>query len=194
MMKAGTLARFAAGAFLCGSAGVAIAADITMIQPSASTVTLQGGQVTVRFAVSGSAASNDHCGYFVEYSDGMAGDSRVIDNENGGFSRPHERIFNRPGTYTVRASGRNVKTTGPCNGAATTTVTILAAAAPGPVSRRGAAPTCPEGWALNERTVNWRTGAFSCTAKPEVQLVCPDGLVYYERDGIIGCRLDRRDR
>ena len=57
-----------------------------------------------------------------------------------------------------------------------------------------AAATCPEGWALNEKSVNWRTGAFSCTAKAEVQLVCPDGLVYYERDGIIGCRTDRRER
>ena len=193
-MKAGTLARLAAGALFCGGAGAAFAADITMIQPSASTVTLEGGQAAIRFAVSGSANSRDHCGYFVEYGDGAAGDSRIIDNENGGFSRPHERVFNRPGTYTVRASGRNVKTTGPCNGAATTSVTILAAAAPERVSRRGAAPTCPEGWALNERSVNWRTGAFSCTAKAEVQLVCPDGLVYYERDGIIGCRTDRRER
>ena len=57
-----------------------------------------------------------------------------------------------------------------------------------------AAATCPEGWALNEKKVNWRTGAFSCTAKPEVQQVCPDGLAYYECDGMIGCRQDRRDR
>lgn len=194
-MKAGNLVRLAAGAMLAGGAGLSLAADITMIQSSAASVTLQGGQAVVRFDVSGRAASSDRCGYFVEYGDGAAGDSRLIDNENGGFSRPHERSFSRPGTYTVRASGKSVKTTAGCNGSASLNVTVLAEAAPRRSDRRSAAPVCPEGWALNEKSVNWRTGAFSCTAKPAEELVCGDGLRYYERDGIIGCRSsDRRGR
>ena len=180
-MNSNTLVRLVAGALLAGGAGAALAADISMIEPSAANVTLDGGKAVVRFAVSGKAASNDHCGYFVEYGDGAAGDSRIIDNENGGFSRPHERIFTRPGTYTVKASGKRVKTTGACNGAASATVTA-------------AAPACPEGWVLNENSVNWRTGAFSCAPKPAGQLVCGDGLRYYERDGLIGCRQDRRNQ
>ena len=188
-MKTTVLLRLAAGALLAGGAGAAPAAEISMIEPSAANVVLDGGKATVQFAVSGRAASSDHCGYFVEYGDGMAGDSRIIDNENGGFSRPHERIFTRPGTYAVRASGRNVKTTSACNGAAGTTITVAAAPA---APRMAAAPVCPEGWMLNQNSVNWRTGAFSCAPKPAGQLVCGDGLRYYERDGMIGCRLDRR--
>lgn len=193
-MKTRTLVRVAAGAMLAAGASLSLAADITMIQPSAASVMLQGGQAVVRFDVSGRASPNDHCGYFVDYSDGAAGDSRILDNENGGFSRPHERIFSRPGTYTVRASGKNVKTTAGCNGAASVTVTVLAEAAPGRSGRRAALPVCPEGWALNEKSVNWRTGAFSCTAKPAQELVCGDGLRYYERDGMIGCRSEQRGR
>lgn len=196
-MNSSTLVRLAAGALLAGGVGAALAADISRIEPSAANVTLQGGQAVVRFAVSGRAASNDRCGYFVEYGDGMAGDSRILDNENGGFTRQHERIFNKPGTYTVRASGKNVKTTAGCNGAASTAVTVVAAPAPGRAERRAermaAAFACPEGWMLNEKSVNRSTGAFSCTPKPAGQLVCAEGLRYFERDGIIGCRQDRRN-
>ena len=195
-MNAGTFVRFAAGAFLAGGvgAGAAFAADISMIEPSAANVALDGGKAVVRFAVSGTAASNDRCGYLVEYGDGMAGDSRIIDNENGRFTRPHERTFTSPGTYTVRASGRNVKTTGGCNGAASATVTVVAAAAPARARRTAAVPACPEGWTLNESSVNRRTGAFSCAPKPAGQLVCGDGLRYYERNGMIGCREERRNQ
>ena len=197
-MKAGTaLARIAGGALLAGAIGAAFAADITMIEAGAANVVLDGGKAAVvRFAVTGSAASSDRCGYVVEYGDGAAGDSRIIENENGGFRRPHERTFSKPGTYTIRASGKRVKTTSACNGAASTTVTVVAG---GPsraerrAERRAAAPACPEGWLLNEKSVNRSTGAFSCTPKPAGELVCPEGLRYFERDGVIGCRPDRRN-
>jgi hypothetical protein len=197
LMKKRFLVRLVAGALGAGGIGAALAADITMIESSAATVALDGGKAVVRFAVSGSAASNDRCGYFVEYGDGNAGDSRILDRENGRFSRSHERTFTRPGTYTIQASGKRVKTTGGCNGAVSTTVTVVAAAAPAAPARqarREAGPACPEGWQLNERSVNRQTGAFNCTAKPTPQLECADGLRFYERDGIIGCRVDRRDR
>ena len=191
-MNKRTLIQLVSGALLAGGSGAALAADITMIESSAATVALEGGKAVVRFTVSGTAGSNDHCGYFVEYGDGMAGDSRIIERESGRFARPHERIFINPGTYTVRASGKHVKTTGGCDGTASVTVNVVAAAArPG---RQSTAPTCPEGWALNENSVNWRTGAFSCAPKPVAQLACGDGLRYYEQDGVIGCRQDRRYR
>ena len=196
-MKAGTLVRLAAGALLAGGAGASLAADITTIVPSAANVTLDGGKAVVRFNVSGTAASQDRCGYFVEYGDGAAGDSRVIERENGQFIRPHERIFTSPGTYTVRASGKNVKTTAGCNGSTSTTITVAADQGPARAARRAermAAFACPEGWTLNERSVNRSTGAFNCSAKPAGQLVCAEGLRYFERDDIIGCRSDRRNQ
>lgn len=182
-----TLARLAAGACLATGVSAASAADISLIQPSATSITLQGGKAAVNFTVSGNARTGDRCGYFVEYGDGNAGDSRAIERTNGPFTRPHQRIFVAPGTYTVQASGRNHKTAAACDGTASTVVTVVAAAQWTP-------PACPEGWMLNERSVNRRTGAFNCTAKPAQALVCGDGLRYYERDGIIGCRAGRRSR
>lgn len=192
MTKTGRAVRLASAALLAGAVGAAFGAEISAIQASAASVALDRGKALVRFTVSGTADSRDHCGYFVEYGDGAAGDSRLIDNENGQFNRSHERTFANPGTYTIRASGRSVKTTGPCNGAASTTVTVVAAAPAGRWEARAADPVCPEGWLLNDRSVNRRTGAFSCRAKPAEELVCPDGLRYYEREGVIGCRADRR--
>ena len=189
-MNPGTPAGLAAGACLAFGMAAAIAGDISSIQPSASSITLQSGKAVVNFSVGGRAAGNESCGYFVEYGDGNAGDSRVISKTSGQFSRPHQRTFVNPGTYTIEASGRRHKTTLACNGQASTQVTVVAAA----TAAAWTPPACPEGWALNERSVNRRTGAFYCTAKPEVELQCGNGLRYYERDGIIGCRENRRER
>lgn len=189
-MKLRTPAALATGACLAFGMAAALAGDISSIQPSASTVSLQGGKAVVNFAVGGTAAGNESCGYFVEYGDGSNGDSRVISRTNGQFVRQHQRTFDRPGTYTIEASGRRHKTTQACYGQVSTVVTVVAAAA----AAAWTPPACPEGWALNERSVNRRTGAFYCTAKPAVELECGDGLRYYERDGIIGCRENRRSR
>jgi len=190
-MKTRIRIRLASAVLLAGVAGMTLAADIATIEPSAATVRLEEGRpAVVRFNVSGTAAPNDRCGYFVEYGDGAAGDSRIIERESGRFNRTHERSFTKPGTYTVRASGRNVKTTSACVGSATTTVSVIA----GGRGRRAAAPACPEGWRLNEASVDQRTGAFSCSPKPPAPLACAEGLRYYERDGVIGCRERRRDR
>ncbi len=196
-MNAGTLVRLAAATMLGGGAGASLAADITTIQPSATNVALDRGAAVVRFTVGGTAASQDHCGYFVEYGDGAAGDSRIIERENGQFNRPHERTFTKPGTYTVRASGKNVKTTPGCYGTTSVTITVAAAQGPSRAERRAermaASFACPEGWMLNEKSVNRSTGAYSCTPKPAVQLECAEGLRYFEREGAIGCRSDRRN-
>lgn len=185
-MKSRT-ASLATGACLALSAAAALAGDISSIQPSTSSITLQGGRAVVNFSVGGTAAGNESCGYFVEYGDGNNGDSRVVSRTNGQFTRSHQRTFDKPGTYTVEATGRRHKQTQACYGQVSTTVTVVAAAA-------YTQPACPEGWALNERSVNRRTGAFNCTAKPAVELQCGDGLRYYERDGVIGCRENRRWR
>jgi hypothetical protein len=197
-MKTSTLVRLAAGAMLTGGAGLSLAADIAMIVPSATNVTLDGGKAVVRFTVSGTAASQDRCGYFIEYGDGGSPDSRILEKENGRFTRSHEHIFSNPGTYTIKATGRHVKTTPGCNGATSTTITVVASRAQGRAERRAdrraATFACPEGWLLNEKSVNRSTGAYSCAPKPAVQLVCAEGLRYFERDGIVGCRADRRNQ
>lgn len=165
------------------------AGKVTMIAPSAQNVSLQGGKATVKFTVSGEAAAGDSCGYFVEYGDGAAGDSRIAGDKEGRFPRSHARTFTKPGNYVVRAKGQRVKTTFGCDGDVTTLV-VVAAGAAAPAKRATAAgPSCPSGWALDERSVNAATGAYSCLAQPPAKkLACGPGLNYYEKPGMIGCR------
>jgi hypothetical protein len=184
--------KLAAVALLCAAAGAFADTRIISITSSAASVSLRNGSALVRFNVGGNAESRERCGYFVEYNDGMAGDSRLVENENGQFTRPHERAFNRPGTYTVQATGRSVRTTEGCEGSTSTTVVVVAEAAAAPAA--AVTPACPEGWALNERSVNRRTGAYNCSAKPQLQMECGQGLQYYERGGMIGCQASRRNR
>lgn len=196
-MNTCTLSRLIAAALLGVGATFAHAASISRLDSSAANVTLDNGQATVRFVVRGTANSGDNCGYFVEYGDGMAPDTRIVNPHDGLLPRTHERTFTSPGTYTVTASGQRVKTTFGCSGEASTTVTVAAAPIRGRgsyPSSMGARPSCPEGWVLNERSVNWTTGAFSCTPKEIAEIACGEGLSYYEGDGVIGCRADRRAR
>jgi hypothetical protein len=57
-------------------------------------------------------------------------------------------------------------------------------------------PACPEGWRLDPKSVNRKTGAYTCTAKagtkpPAAKLECPGDTGYFEnaKRGQLGCRL-----
>jgi hypothetical protein len=71
----------------------------------------------------------------------------------------------------------------------------VAAAKPA-ASAASAASACPAGWTLNAKSVNKKTKAFSCTAKPgtaapEKKLSCEGDTGYFEntKKGMIGCRV-----
>ncbi|MEO6624415.1 MAG: hypothetical protein ABIN37_06245, partial [Burkholderiaceae bacterium] len=58
-----------------------------------------------------------------------------------------------------------------------------------------AGPSCPDGWKLNARSVNRKTGAYSCSAKagtalPDKRPSCPGNLSYVEnsKKGMLGCK------
>ena len=58
--------------------------------------------------------------------------------------------------------------------------------APAPAgAAAAAAPSCPEGWKLNAKSVNKKSGAYTCTAKagtaaPASHAACPGSLSYFE--------------
>ncbi len=88
------------------------------------------------------------------------------------------------------AKGTRVKQTFGCEGEASTTVNLIAAA-----GRREVSQACPPGWALRQGSINQSTGAFSCVAAyPEQRMDCGRGLRYFERNGEIGCRVRGRGR
>ena len=170
---------------------------ITKIEPSTASAVLEGGKVTVKFTVTGTAEASDSCGIVVNYGDGDSPDTRVISKSDGLFPRVFEHTFNKPGGFSVQAKGERVKTTFGCAGGADTFVTVTApASAPAAGSRRGAAAqaaaACPDGWQVAANSVNRRTGEFACSPKPPAaRMECGPGMAYYDKAGMIGCRKGR---
>jgi hypothetical protein len=168
---------------------------ITRITPEADRVALVDGKATVRFTVSGRNTEGD-CGLWVEYGDQGSPDTRILGGRDGPLPREFMHTFTRPGQFTVTAIGKRVKTTAGCDGQASAVVTVVEAA-----RERGrgpaAAASCPPGWALREGSFDRRTGAFTCLpAYPQQRIDCGPGLRYFERDGMLGCRVrgeGRRD-
>ena len=93
-------------------------------------------------------------------------------------------------TSHLKCSGKNLT-------AAYKVVAAPVAAAPAGTASAAvkAGPTCPEGWKLDAKSVNKKTGAYGCTAKagtalPEKKPVCPGDLTYSEnsKKGMLGCK------
>jgi hypothetical protein len=173
---------------------------ISKIEPSATSAVLEGGKVTVKFTVTGTAEASDSCGLSINYGDGDSPDTRVVSKSDGLFPRVFEHTFNKPGGFSVKAKGERVKTTFGCAGGADTFVTVTApAAAPVAGAKKGAAaqaaatpPVCPDGWQVAANSVNRKTGEFACNAKPPAnKMECGPGLAYYEKGSVIGCRKGR---
>ena len=74
-------------------------------------------------------------------------------------------------------------------------ITVVAPAPPAVAVAAAATGLCPDGWRLDARSTNRKTGAFSCVAKagttpPPSRLACPGELSYFEnvKKGQLGCR------
>ncbi|MBM3346950.1 MAG: hypothetical protein FJY55_10735 [Betaproteobacteria bacterium] len=188
----------AAVAFFLGCAlatGAMATAKIEKIEPASPSVTLEGGKATVKFTIGGSSDDKDNCGFWVDYADGDSPDTRVLNRSEGLLPRVMEHTFTKPGTYTVKVKGQRVKTTLGCNGEASGVVNIVvpggAKAAPAAKAATATplAPNCPDGWQLQAKSVDKKTGAFACASKlPENKLECGPGLTYYQTATALGCR------
>ena len=177
------------------------AARIEKVEPSSPSVNLEGGKAVVKFTIGGTADGNDNCGFWVDYGDGGSPDTRILSKSDGLFPRTLEHTFSKAGSFTVQVKGQRVKTTLGCNGEASAVVNVVAPAAASKAGKaeaaKGAAaqqaavaaPACPEGWQLQEKSVDKRTGAFACAPKmPEKKLECGPGLSYYQSASAVGCR------
>ena len=144
------------------------------------------------------------CGLRVEYGNGDA-DVTKMQAGRDNFPRSFMKTYNKAGTYTIIAKGGRDGSTLGCTGDTKTTVTIaeapkpVAAAAPAPASASASAPkaapdpVCPEGYNLDKKSVNKKSGAYACGAtkgakKPEKMLECADGTEFYLNARGTGCR------
>lgn len=168
-------------------------------------------KVTVNFDVEGGI----NCGLRLHFGEGPTVDYKINQKKDVPLVVP--RAYGRAGDFRIMAEPKTVGTLLKCNGRNQTTLLKVAAAAPAPVASapeakkaaapetkkaaakpaeapRKAASRCPDGWTLNKKSDDAKTGAFTCEAKPGTKvarrLSCPGDLTYFEnsKKGMLGCR------
>ena len=134
-----------------------------------------------------------NCNVRVRFGDGAQEDFKVNQEKDATMVLKH--TYQKPGAYTVDVEPRrNLPLPGCLGEQLHAKVTVAAAVAAVPA--KAAAPRlCPEGWTLVGKSVNKKTGAFQCSAKPgsaapATRPVCGGELSYVEnmKKGQIGCR------
>ena len=149
---------------------------------------------TVKITVDFSDAATPNCNVRLHYGDGTNRDFKINQAKDVPLVATH--TYAKPGTFTLKAEGKTALPLLKCVGAnQVATLTVAATAAATVATGAGAAPTCPTGWRLDPKSVDRRSGAFTCSAKPgtaapAARLACPSPLGYYENTsrGQLGCR------
>lgn len=163
--------------------------------------TAQVGQaVTATVELEATGAPN--CGLRVRWGDGAVTERKINSAAEVPFKTTH--TYAKPGDYTITADPGRVGGSLGCVGKnATAMVKVSAPPAAAPAAGASAAgktaaalPTCPEGWKLDAKSVNKKSGAYTCTAKagtatPDKKPACPGDLTYFEnsKKGQMGCRV-----
>lgn len=140
-----------------------------------------------------------NCGLMISWGDGATEDVKIFKSDQVPVVRQHS--YAKAGSYNITAEAKKVTSHLGCQGKKLSTKVDVAAAAKSASTTATAAKTaaqpshCPEGWKLDAKSVNKKTGAFTCTAKagtplPEKKLECAGDTGYFEnaKKGQIGCR------
>jgi len=156
--------------------------------------TVQVGQ-PVTVAIDLEVGNAAYCGVRFDWGDNQTTDVKVEDKNAIPYRLTH--TYNQPGQYRLMAEGRNVTGRMMCTGK-NIYANLTVVAPPPPVAFApsiAANGQCPDGWTLNKASVNKRTGAYTCTARPGTSLPatnasCPGDLSYFEnfKKGQLGCR------
>jgi len=161
-------------------------------------------RITVHFDVSGGV----NCGLRLHFGDGQTQDFKI--NQAKDVPLVVTRQYAQPGELRIVAEGKTQGLVSKCGGKNQETTLKVSApvSAPAPVTATAAAPAvsaraapktagpqCPPDWTLEAKSVNKKTGAFTCSAKagtklPEGKLTCPGELGYFENAAKrqLGCR------
>ena len=152
-------------------------------------------KITANFEVSGAI----NCGLRIHFGDGNFVDYKINQEKDVPLVVP--RTYDKPGDYKLMVETKQVGTLFKCGGKnqviALKVTPVAAAAAPAttPSKKSAAADAshCPSGWKLDKKSVNRKTGAFTCAAPAgtePVKVTCPGDLGYFEnqKKGVLGCR------
>lgn len=140
--------------------------------------------VTADFEVSGAT----NCGLLIDFGDGEKQKYKINQTKDVPLVVTH--TYAKPGSYKIMVEPKRNEMTLGCSGKNQYAQVEIGAA-----EVKATGPQCPDGWKLNAKSVNKKTGAFSCSAKvgtptPDSKLACPVGLGYYEepKKGLLGCK------
>jgi hypothetical protein len=186
-------------------------AALALVTSAVSAQTLKGVKVDMATAQVGQAVTATveleatgapNCGLRVRWGDGAVTERKINSAAEVPFKTTH--TYAKPGDYTITADPGRVGGSLGCIGKnATAMVKVSAPPAAAPAAGASAAgktaaalPTCPEGWKLDAKSVNKKSGAYTCTAKagtatPDKKPACPGDLTYFEnsKKGQMGCRV-----
>lgn len=152
----------------------------------------------VKITATFDSAGNPNCNLRVEFGDGKTQNFKVNQEKDVPLVTMH--TYAKPGTYKVAVLPRTALPMIKCKGAdQSATLTVEAAtpvaSAAEPAANKAGAPSCPDGWKLDAKSMNKKSGAFTCAAKagtalPTAKLECPAPLGYFENKskGQLGCR------
>ena len=173
--------------------------------------TIQVGE-TVQLSIEMELNDNPFCGMRVLWGDGKDTEIKVESGAKSPIKTSH--IYASAGDFAIKAEPRRVTSHLPCIGKVQNAMVKVVAPAPAPVAKpatpapapvaaaasapakAAVANACPEGWKLDAKSANKKSGAFTCTAKagtaaPEKKLACPGDTGYFEnaKKGQLGCKL-----
>jgi hypothetical protein len=158
-------------------------ANVT-VEPAAAKVG-EPVKITVNF----DKADAVGCNVRVYFGDGGKQDNKI--NQDKDVPKVVTHTYTKAGSFTVKAEGKTALPLPKCSGVTRSAVVKVAALAPAV----GAAPSCPDGWKLDAKSVSKKSGAFTCSAKagtelPAAKPECPAPLGYFENKskGQLGCR------
>jgi PKD domain len=187
------LLALAAATVFCGAAAAQTLSGIK-VEPATAKVG-EPVKVTATFE----NADNPNCNVRVNFGDGPTQNFKINQAKDVPLVATH--TYAKPGAYKVAIEPRTVMPMLKCVGKdQSAMVTVVApapvvAAAPAGKPAAAAPAKCPAGWKLSAKSVNKKTGAFTCTAKagtalPSAKLECAAPLGYFENKakGQLGCR------
>ena len=181
---------FAAAMLFCAAAAAQTLAGIKL-EPAGAKV---GEPVTITGSFTN--ADSPNCNVRLHFGDGQTQDFKI--NQLKDVPLVATRSYAKAGQYQVMLEPKTALPTLKCVGNNQTAMLTVAAPMPAaaPMAKlAAAAPSCPEGWKLDAKSINKKSGAFTCTARigtplPLARLECPGPLGYFENKsrGQLGCR------
>ena len=141
-------------------------------------------------------ADNPNCNVRVHFGDGQTQDFKI--NQLKDVPLVTSRSYAKAGQYKLMIEPKTALPTLKCvgkNQTASLVVTAPASAMTAAAPAKSEGLSCPEGWKLDAKSINKKTGAFTCAAKtgtalPKVKLECAAPLGYFENKskGQLGCK------